>query len=178
LQFNGIHEYSLSSNHRVLAPQCPPHPAFWAPIEKWTEKEHPFSPKPTPAMVMVMSLLDDFIQSHPVDASRIYLIGPSMGGYGAWDLLARMPERFAAAVPCCGGLADGQSSKIAKVPLWIFHGGADEIVRVEYSRSAFAQLKAAGGKPRYSEFAEGPHRVSVYVWTSSALMDWLFAQKR
>ena len=162
----------------VLAPQCPPEPAFWAPIEKWIDGKHPFGDKPTPAMGMVMNLLAEFVKSHPVDPSRIYLIGPSMGGYGTWDLLARRPEQFAAAVPCCGGLADGQAAKITKVPLWIFHGGADEIVPVEYSRGAFAQLKAAGGKPRYTEFAEGPHRVSVYVLTNSAMIDWLFAQKR
>ncbi len=127
---------------------------------------------------MVIELLDDIVKTQPVDLSRIYVVGPSMGGYGTWDLLTRQPERFAAAIPSCGGLAAGQAKRIAAVPVWIFHGNADEAVPVRYSRDAFAELTASGGTPRYTEYDEGPHHISVYAWTEPGMMEWLFAQKR
>ena len=37
------------------------------------------------------------------DASRIYLMGASMGAYATWQLATSLPEVFAAAVPICGG---------------------------------------------------------------------------
>ena len=38
-----------------------------------------------------------------IDPTRVYVTGLSMGGYGTWRLVAAHPERFAAAVPICGG---------------------------------------------------------------------------
>ena len=73
--------------------------------------------------------------------------------------------------PACG------SAGIARVPVWIFHGANDETVPVELSRKAFRQLSEAGGAPRYTEFAEGEHRISVYAWTQPGLGDWVFAQQ-
>ena len=43
--------------------------------------------------------------------SRVYLIGMSMGGFGTWALANRMPDRFAAISPMCGGAdVNGQIS--------------------------------------------------------------------
>jgi predicted peptidase len=162
----------------VLAPQCPPDPAEWTATSDWTGTSHPHREVPAPALAMVIELLDDIVKTQPVDLSRIYVVGPSMGGYGTWDLIVRQPERFAGAVPSCGGLADGQAKRIAAIPIWIFHGGADEAVPVKFSRDAFAELTASGGTPRYTEYGDGPHHISVYAWTEPGMMAWLFAQKR
>ncbi|MBQ6906959.1 MAG: prolyl oligopeptidase family serine peptidase, partial [Clostridia bacterium] len=35
------------------------------------------------------------------DKERLYLMGPSMGGYGTWQLAMSLPELFAAIVPIC-----------------------------------------------------------------------------
>ena len=43
-----------------------------------------------------------------------------MGGFGTWDIIARKPELFAAAVPICGGADETTAAKIAKIPLWAF----------------------------------------------------------
>ena len=40
---------------------------------------------------------------YPVDASRVYITGLSMGGMGTWKMIARYPSLFAAAMPVCGG---------------------------------------------------------------------------
>jgi len=38
----------------------------------------------------------------PIDDDRVFLMGVSMGGTGAWRLATRCPDLFAAAVPICG----------------------------------------------------------------------------
>lgn len=50
----------------------------------------------------VMRALDDVMSNYPVDASRVTVTGPSMGGIGAASLAFRFPDRFAAAAPLCG----------------------------------------------------------------------------
>ena len=160
----------------VLAPQCPGGSEAWTPELPMTGGEWRHSLKPAPAMTLVMNLLDHLVSTLPVDPDRLYVVGASMGGYGTWDLLVRRPDMFAAAVPVCGGLAKDSAAKICRVPVWIFHGGADEVVPVALSRRAFVELRQAGGQPRYTEFAEAGHHVSVYAWTHPQLVQWLFGQ--
>ncbi len=50
----------------------------------------------------VMRALDEVMSNYPVDASRVTVTGPSMGGIGAASLAFRFPDRFAAAAPLCG----------------------------------------------------------------------------
>jgi predicted peptidase len=47
-------------------------------------------------------LIDDIVANYPVDTTRIYLTGLSMGGYGTWDLAMFDPDRFAAIASVCG----------------------------------------------------------------------------
>jgi predicted peptidase len=68
------------------------------------EAEHHVIPsEPSIPLSAVVELIDALLASYPIDPQRLYLIGLSMGGFGVWELLSRWPERFAAAVPICGG---------------------------------------------------------------------------
>lgn len=49
------------------------------------------------------ALIDHILETYPIDSNRIYVTGLSMGGYGTWDVITKYPERFAAAIPICGG---------------------------------------------------------------------------
>ena len=51
----------------------------------------------------LIQLVDHVIGKLNVDPERVYVTGLSMGGYGTWRLAATYPDRFAAAVPICGG---------------------------------------------------------------------------
>ena len=99
----------------------------------------------------VLEVMDTVLASEPVDVQRIYVVGLSMGGYGAWDLVSKMPSRFAAVVPIFGGGDKNQAEKISHVPIWCFHGASDAVVPVERSRSMIAAIRSAGGRPQYSE---------------------------
>jgi poly(3-hydroxybutyrate) depolymerase len=49
-----------------------------------------------------MEVLDQVMEKYPIDANRVYLVGHSMGGHGAWHLGCTYPDRFAAVVPSAG----------------------------------------------------------------------------
>lgn len=133
---------------------------------------------------MTMSALDDAITKFNGDSSRIYLVGVSMGGYGAWHIAAEHSGRFAAVVPICGGspLQSGArfmriAERIGRTPVWVFHGADDRIVPVSESRDMVKALKSVGADVRYSEFPGVGHNVWLKVLAERELMPWLFKQQ-
>jgi hypothetical protein len=49
---------------------------------------------------------------------------------------------------------------------------------VATSRAMIAALRAAGGKPRHTEYESVGHDVFKWAYTEPALVEWLFAQRR
>jgi predicted peptidase len=82
-------------------PQCPAE-ARWVEVD-WSALGHRMPSEPSRPLALVQGLIDEIQATQPVDGRRLYLVGLSMGGYGTWDLISRWPQRFAAAVPICGG---------------------------------------------------------------------------
>ncbi len=161
----------------VLIPQCPTDEK-WVDAP-WSADSHEMNDEPTGPMALVIEALEEHLRNDSIDPSRIYLTGLSMGGYGSWDLLARYPKRFAAAVPICGG-GDSRAEVVARfvdVPIWAFHGGADDVVKPLRSRAMIDALKAAGGSPKYTEYPEVGHDSWTRTYADAALYDWLFAQQ-
>ena len=160
----------------VLAPQCPPEKT-WSAVKGWTGP-NPYEEQPTEPMKLALGALDAVLKELPVDADRLYVTGLSMGGYGTWDLLTRAPERWAAAVPICGG---GDASRIAvakAVPVWAFHGVLDPTVPLVRTQEVIAALVKAGGKPMFSEYPYVKHDSWTTAYGEPELLAWMFAQKR
>jgi len=130
-------------------------------------------------MALALKILDAVQGEFGVGENRIYLTGISMGGYATWDLVTRFPRRFAAAVPICGG-GDEKSvtPESAQIPLWAFHAANDEVVPVGRTRRMVEAMRQAGGKPRYTEYAEGGHDSWTPAYAEPELLPWLFAQRR
>ena len=158
----------------LLAPQCR-EDERWVDIS-WADKKSTPQGPPTTDMLAVIAGLNAAIAAEPVDPGRIYLTGLSMGGYGSWDLAARQPERFAAILPICGGGDEATAPRLAKLPIWCFHGDADKVVPVERSRSMIAAVRAAGGGPKYSELSGVDHDSWTPAYRDPAVLDWMFAQ--
>ena len=106
------------------------------------------------------------------------LTGFSMGGYGTWDLSARYPDLFAAAMPICGGGDVQQAGKLTKLPIWVFHGDADKAVPVERSRAMVSAIKQRGGNIKYTEYPGVGHDSWTATFSNPEIMQWLFDQAR
>lgn len=148
----------------------------------------------------VFELLDSLAASYPIDLDRVYVLGHSMGGFGSWTAIAEAPHRFAAAIPCAGGLSPWHDMKtIAHIPVWAFHGDEDTTVSPELSRVVFEQMKSLDGNMKFTAFKGVGHGANgfAFVYTGDepekgfitryssdrcdrtpGVWEWLFAQRR
>jgi predicted peptidase len=161
---------------KSYAPQCPLKQG-WADMN-WLATSGKRTPEPSVPMQLALKCLDEVEASYNIDRSRVYITGLSMGGYGTWDCLTRYPNRFAAAVPVCGGGDESTvTPEVAKVPVWAFHSADDPTVPVVRSRNMIEALKKAGGHPHYTEFQGLGHASWNKAYSTPELFPWLFAQR-
>ena len=161
----------------LLAPQCRSGKQ-WVDVP-WSDKQStPMAKQPTDQLQAAIAMLDRTLKEEPVDARRVYLTGLSMGGYGTWELAARQPQRFAAVVPICGGGDERQASRLSALPIWAFHGAADNVVFPIRSQKMVDAIRAAGGKIQYTQYPGVGHNSWNQAYRSDELLKWLFAQRR
>ena len=109
----------------------------------------------TIGMQAAEALLYEFIENNRVDKDRIYVGGISMGGCATWEILARNPELFAAAVPLCGSGILSSAPLLTDVAIWAFHGTGDKTVWTEGTTRMVEAIRAAGGtKIHYTPISE------------------------
>lgn len=93
-----------------------------------------------------MAIVNLVSSTKKVDTNRVYVTGPSMGGWGTWDILARYPEKFAAGAPLSGGGNLTAASTVLKnKPIWAFHGAGDTLITPIHSGSLINAMNAADG---------------------------------
>lgn len=162
----------------VIAPQCPQKTQWVA--APWAADSHEMPDEPTAPLRMAIELVAALQDEFSIDADRLYVTGLSMGGFGTWDALQRHPKLFAAAAPICGG-GDSRPEKvkpIAHVPIWVFHGEKDTVVKTKRSRDMVAALKAVGNSPKYTEYPGVGHNSWKATYGNREFYKWLFAQRR
>lgn len=160
----------------VVAPQCP-EGKKWVEVD-WEAMGHVMPAEPSESLGLVFELLAALQKEFSIDAARLYGVGLSMGGFGTWDILERRPGFLAAAAPICGGGDPKRASAFVETPVWAFHGSDDEAVKVERSREMIEALKAANGRPIYTEYEGVRHNSWTQTFENRLMWDWLFAQRR
>lgn len=173
-------EYAASSNTPMflLAPQHDAEP--WHTAAVLEDKPFSFDPTPTRPIAHTIDLIKETLSAQPIDRKRIYVTGLSMGAFGVWDLIAREPDLFAAAVPVAGGLASDAPEPVKDVPVWIMHGSADTTVHPNHSRRAFHAMGGHDGAARMTEFPTLAHDSRAWegMFGNAEMLDWLFSQSR
>lgn len=155
----------------IVAPQCPPGQQ-WVAVP-WNGDAHTMPETPSEPMRLAMELLDQLLKTLPVDPALVSVTGLSMGGFGTWDILQRKPSLFHAAVPVCGGGDAARAESIKSVPVWVYHGGNDTVVKTLRSREMVAALEKAGGKPKYTELEGVGHNSWSPAYSNPEVFDWL-----
>jgi len=126
----------------------------------------------------VAALIDAVAEEYNVDRDRISLTGLSMGGWGTWAMAIRYPELFSALAPICGGSRPYGAAALAKLPIRIFHGSADDVVPCHFSEKKVREIRAAGGHPEFFILDGVGHDSWTYAYEETNLIPWLAAQKR
>lgn len=161
----------------LLAVQCPSEEK-WVDVPWGDTDPSPMPQSPSRALRAVIAAMEQVERDKPIDRNRIYLTGLSMGGYGAWDLAMRMPSKFAACAPVCGGGDPSQVARLRDLPIWIWHGDKDAAVPVVRSRQMAEALRAAGSKVRYSELPGVGHDSWRQAYAADGVIPWLLSHTR
>jgi predicted peptidase len=156
---------------------------------------------------MAIAALDASMREFHADPQRQLLTGLSIGGQGVWLLAAENPQRFAALAPVSSFLflrldddvanpavatallaefpelakddpAPEFSARLPKVPVWMFHGAADDLVPPLHARQMRDALRARGADLRYTEYAGGNHNAWDAAYAEPELVPWLLSQRR
>ena len=114
----------------------------------------PIQEEPTTQVKLLRGLILNYVKNYNVDPNRVYVMGLSMGGMAVYDIVARYPQLFAAAVPICGTVNPERLKDVRGVKFRIYHGDADNVVTVEGSRRAYLELKEHHVNVNYFEFPE------------------------
>jgi predicted peptidase len=171
-------DFTVEQDHPalILAPQVPADQR-WVDVP-WNAPSHEMPTEPSAPMGLAIALLDEVMTDYPVDPDRVYVTGLSMGGFGTWDILQRLPQTFAAAIPICGGGDVTLAARIRHVPVWAFHGGEDTLIPPHRSTDMVIAIKAAGGQPSYTEYGGVGHDAWSRTYANEDVLWWLFDQAR
>ena len=173
-------EKSKYKNDVIVISPCCPEGEKWIPAKTWKEITYDFvNTTPEPYMVAVTELFGVARQKLSVDESRLYVYGMSMGGFATWDLLARNPDTFAAAIPVAGAGDPSVVSKLTNTAIWMFHGSEDPTVPCDSSQAMYDAFLAIGRTDvKFTKFEGAGHGIWAMTADTEGILDWLFSQKR
>lgn len=168
-------------------PQCPVG-YFWSEFQakNWPENTKPYlSMKETEENRIthaVYELTEYLSEMYAVDKDRRYLSGFSLGASGAYELVYRYPDTYAAALVGCG-VSDPETADIAaRVPFYIIHGAMDPTIPVRHSRDMASALQKNGGDFVYVELPDATHNFFACVPNTPELtedgMRWIHSKRR
>ncbi|MBR3844481.1 MAG: prolyl oligopeptidase family serine peptidase, partial [Clostridia bacterium] len=129
-------------------------------------------------LTAAMELLEAVKSQNKIDMDRLYIGGLSMGGYAVWDLLARYPDTFAAAIPVCGGGDPAKAENMKEVAIRTYHSDDDPTVPVAGTRALVEAVQTVGGNIAYKEFTNMGHNCWTRAFNMPDQVNWLFSQSR
>ena len=93
----------------------------------------------------INDILDSIIIEFPIDTSRLYITGLSMGCFMTWSIIySYQLDRYAAAIPMSGQWVLEVAPQITHIPFWAFHGDNDNTVLVKDERDLILAIQNAG----------------------------------
>ena len=136
----------------VLVPQAP---TMW--LEDGTEDGSMFTilSKYTRS---VQDLVESYVAENPnIDTNRIYVGGPSNGGFLTVRMVVDYPDYYAAAIPVCEVfdddiLTDEELEAYVDMPIWFVTSATDMVLAHEYAVQMYDRLRALGSEEVYISF--------------------------
>lgn len=130
-----------------------------------------------PSMGRLELLIDSLVKTNTVQTEKIYIIGMSMGGMGTAQILAKQPNRFAAAVVIAGIANTNKifSENLAQTPTTIYHGLKDDVVSSCHSDDYFALIDKGNDRNRLIQFPNVNHLSWNQAFAQQDFLAWVFS---
>jgi acetyl esterase/lipase len=160
----------------MVLPQCPQR-HFWTDIDM---------------LQMAMAALGQEEREFHTDPDRTYLMGLSLGGYGAWELAKDYPKKWAAIAISSSGvfwsyaqdrwkeaatLPAEYARPLGRTPVWLFHGSEDTTVVPRQSELMYDALKTNGGHVRLWVYQGLHHDCWTRAFNEPELPRWLLSHR-
>jgi len=125
----------------------------------------------------LLSIIEMVKDQYRTDENRYYLAGLSYGGFGTWFMASKHPEMWAAINPVVGWGHPELMKPIAenKIPVWVFAGGRDEAVPVQYFYEGMNKLEELGHDVRFTTEEDMNHDVWTRVYAGDDIYNWLLS---
>ncbi len=135
----------------------------------------PVLPMFTDSFHKLNQFIDDVKKGYPVDPSKIFLLGFSMGSIMSYALSLTRPSEFAGVIANSGYIPEDAGvtydwGKKTTTPYFVAHGTQDPIIPVSMGQQAKKLLEAANISHVYKEYPMG-HQISEE--SLSDMAEWL-----
>jgi len=129
----------------------------------------------------VFAMIKHVARIYRIDETRVYLTGLSMGGRGTWDLAMAYPDYFAAIAPVCGRVNRNyakRAGELRNLPVWAFHGAADDVVPIADAAKMIKALKDCGNNARFTIYPLSNHDSWTETYNNPELYEWFLSNRR
>ena len=129
----------------------------------------------------LIQMLDTVLENYRADSNRVYLTGISMGAFGAFHMAANYPDRWAAmaTVVGTGRLEDARKLADSRLPIWMFGGGKDTVVKPHWLYQMARALEEAGHPAfRFTVHEDMDHDAWKRVYEGEDLYHWFLRYAR
>jgi len=132
--------------------------------------------KKTWSPLQLSVLIDELCASYPIDKSRVYVTGLSMGGFATWGVASVASDKVAAVAPICGWYSTSAASTI-KAPVWAFHGEADPAVACRAGREIVEAVRMNGNTDvSFTTYPGVQHDSWTQTYNNPELYDWFLSK--
>lgn len=111
------------------------------------------------------------------DKNNIFVLGSSMGAYGAWNYIIQRPNIFKGIISVAGGIMLQIKENLEKIKdksILIYHGDNDDIIDVNQSIEAYNKLKSIGATNIKLKIIKGDnHYLTSHAFKDRYLYEWL-----
>ena len=129
---------------------------------------------------LIAKFIDELIQTYPIDANNVSLIGFSQGSILSYAVALSYPEKVQKVVAMSGYLnldivtEDYLKNTFSNLKIFASHGTVDQVIPVEWARKTPAILENLGIAVTYKEYPVG-HGVAPQNFYD--FKNWLLEQK-
>jgi len=158
----------------VVAPQFDQRP-----VEYGRTVDGPRISRPGVELNALYALVDDLEARLPIDRSRVYVVGFSMGASTAIQAVAGQPWRFAGAVAFSPVPPPREvANRVVDTPLLLVAGTVDTVNPLRATSRWAEAAERAGGVVRMIVYDGLGHDVPPEMILATDWRDWLFRQRR
>jgi predicted peptidase len=135
--------------------------------------------KPSKDVFALLELIQNMEKEYPnIDTNRIYLVGYSMGGSTAQNLLNIAPNKFAATVSVAAVPDFSNLKKLSTKNIWLIHGAKDDENPYIGSIELFNKL-SSNKKIIFTTFANLNHNnIVIPFLVTDEIPKWLFEKRK